>query len=480
MNMTGIVDFRIGARELFGHFGLPFFRKMLDSDGLLDAAKQCGCRSQRKCPLNAEVVVWLMIHVAFQTCSMTQGLISAWNMLLPFLPTSPNDLPPTESAFCKARDRLNLKFWKELWIYLRSKFFRSCPSSLLWKGLRVWAIDGSDLLLPLAKRVGRWFGYPSNKKGDSSAPQAKLVAVCSIFTSFCHSFVLLPKRFTEHQAFAHLIRQFGNADLILADIGFFSYNAMWRCSVQGSQYLIRMRAGDAARAQKKRRLGADDWIVEFRPGKKAHSKYPGLPQVSEARLLRYQIKGYRPSWLVTSLTDSIKYPYRELVGLYHRRWQIETLYREWKHTLNVQNLRSRTPVRLVKELHAHLILNNLIRWAMTQAAEGTGKPCIAYSFIHAFTHLRMATTALVVSTRGEIQALTPYILNAIRRKLIKHRPNRSYPRLHDKPKNKGNGEIRMPARLTPPSKTGKADYSLVSASNETPAVSATCKQKRSA
>lgn len=50
--------------------------------------------------------------------------------------------------------------------------------------------------------------------------------------------------------------------------------------------------------------------------------------------------------LITTLTDPVRYPAREVVALYHQRWEIETSFRETKSTiLDGRVLRARTPTR---------------------------------------------------------------------------------------------------------------------------------------
>ncbi len=103
-------------------------------------------------------------------------------------------------------------------------------------------------------------------------------------------------------------------------------------------------------AKRVRRLGRDDWLVRFYPHARARRKCPGLPSELLCRLIRYQFRGFRSSWLVTSLTDTQRYTREELIHLYHQRWTLETIYREWKHGLDIQNLRSHTPVGILKEI----------------------------------------------------------------------------------------------------------------------------------
>jgi hypothetical protein len=138
----------------------------------------------------------------------------------------------------------------------------------------------------------------------------------------------------------------------------------------------------------------------------------------------------------------------ELIDLYHRRWSIETIYREWKHSLDVQNLRSKTPRGILKEVYTHLMLSNLIRYTMTQAVEGTDLAPVDLSFLAALTLERKAIARIGRISCAEYDILSGRFLAEMRAAKIRKRPGRSYPRPQDgKIKNKGHGKYQQPARI---------------------------------
>ena len=195
------------------------------------------------------------------------------------------------------------------------------------------------------------------------------------------------------------------------------------------------------------RLGHNDWIVRFRPTEATCRKCSGLPKELTCRLIRYQLKGFRPSWLITSLMDSAQFSRRELVDLYHRRWTIETIYREWKHGLDIQNLRSTTVRGILKEMHAHLLLSNLVRWVMTEATEGTTDTPVDLSFLMCLREVKNAVLQIIGRSACHAAQVYEDLVARARRHKIRKRPGRSYPRDGDKIKDKGRGQRRLPARL---------------------------------
>ena len=213
---------------------------------------------------------------------------------------------------------------------------------------------------------------------------------------------------------------------------------------------MRLSDQQAGYIKSRRALGDNDWMVDFHPTLATHRKDPDLPEVITARLLRYQRSGFRASWLLTSLHDPQEYPHAELVDLYHRRWQIETIYREWKHGLNIQNLRSHSPAGVVKEIYAHLLLSNLVRWVMSDAVGNADTHPIDLSYVTSLTYVNNALVRMLrVDGRG-LLAIYQELLSDIRHARIRKRPGRSYPRKCDKPRYRGNGHVQQPAKLPDP------------------------------
>lgn len=220
--MSGIGSTHVSAGAFLESFGLARFQAMLPSQEFRRIAAQTGCAPKRRSRLTPEVVAWLMMVVALNTESMTQGLIRAWKWVCHLCPL-PHRGCVTEEAFCQARAKLTLTFWRTLWRRLSARYQTAFASHLRWKGrLRVLAIDGSDVNLPTCPELARFFTCPKNDKGRSRQPQGRLVALCSVATGFCLAFKFVSLRFTEHHALQHLIRKLRKNDLVLLDRGFFS------------------------------------------------------------------------------------------------------------------------------------------------------------------------------------------------------------------------------------------------------------------
>jgi hypothetical protein len=88
------------------------------------------------------------------------------------------------------------------------------------------------------------------------------------------------------------------------------------------------------------------------------------------RVVCYQLPGFKPQWLLTSMLDAERYPAAELIELYHQRWEFETRFDELHtHTLErLEALRSQTPDRIRQALFAMAVVYNLVRLEMARVA----------------------------------------------------------------------------------------------------------------
>lgn len=135
--------------------------------------------------------------------------------------------------------------------------------------------------------------------------------------------------------------------------------------------------------------------------------------------------------LITTLTDPARYPARQIVQLYHQRWEIETSYREAKATiLDGRVLRARTPAGVAQEVYAVLIVHQALRTAIADTALVTGD--IApdrLSFTIALTTARDAIhdAATILAEAGT--DLTGRIGRAVLDAVMPARRSRSVPRV---------------------------------------------------
>ena len=144
------------------------------------------------------------------------------------------------------------------------------------------------------------------------------------------------------------------------------------------------------RSRQIQKLGPLDQIVEwFRPVNcpawMSAEAFAALPEVLRVRELRYSVsrQGFRVKTvtLVTTLLDPQIYTAEKLAEAYGMRWTIETSFGHIKTTMKMDVLRCQTVRGILKELTMFLLVYNLVRMTMIEAAQQQGVPVDRIRFV---------------------------------------------------------------------------------------------------
>ena len=467
-------EHRVTVWEALGQRDLQAFRRLLTREHMVEAATRAGA-TMGEGPLSLVTLTWLSISAALHASKSFADILTLTLKLLSDLPgwaqsrlrrqcqrprqagrrcrarhdprgQSPGSL--SEEAFVQGRRRLPLSFWPCLLSVLVEKFERLHPRHVAWKKFRLLMLDGSHVALPQWKRLAAHFGTASNGK-RTRKPQARLVMLALAQARVPVRYELTP--WSEHeQAVAHrLLKGLRCNDLVLMDRGFWSYGLFWQIAHQQAFFAIRLRCNTPMKTVRK--LGKGDRVVTWRPTKRSRRKglcdWHDLPREIPLRVIHYQIPGFRPSAVVTNVLDPEVVSSDEWTrlatrdekgrvldaGLYHRRWDIETLFHELKVRQGLQgSLRGRSPETIAYEVAGHVLLYLLTRWLMVEAAVEHKLNPLRLSFTHAQRELFDLRSAMLASTPQRIATvLLPRLLDRIAQRQIPFRPGRHYPRIGD-------------------------------------------------
>lgn len=369
----------------------------------------------------------------------------------------------SEEAFVQARQKLPWNFWTTLVMLLSDSFQQQHPEHVRWKRFRLLALDGTTINLPSWQRLTDHFGTAGKGKGRQRT-QARLVLMELPLVRMPWRYELTPLADSERTVAARLLSGLQRDDLVLMDRGFWSYALFQQIAQQRGYFATRRIA--QAKLSRLKRLGRDDELVRFRPSHwhKAWTE-AGWPREMTLRVIAYQIRGFRRSAVVTNLLDPQEVSREEWVrlaavdeagrviepGLYHRRWEIETSFRELKQTQGLEgSLRGRTPASIHFEVGGHLLLYLLVRWLLVEAAaDAEVADPLRLSFKGALEELRdMWQTLLHAKAEHVRRVLWPRLLGRIAGHEVPLRPGRHYKRPGDtQPKNKGRGRHQKPQKL---------------------------------
>ncbi len=316
----------------------------------------------------------------------------------------------TSAAYCQARQRLPLSALSELSDRIsRTVIAHACrggsQAEHLWRGHRVWRIDGSGAQLADSPEVRAYFGCSGKQKPGCGYPTAHLLLLTGA-AGVGMKMICSPLRCGDmtHATGMHECLQAG--DVLLGDGQFGGWGHLQQLQRQQlhgvfpSHHSRTIGWGRNAEHGPNRRfiktLGYRDQLVEYRKpqqrpawmDKKTFEQAPQWLRVREVK--RWVTVGGvgREIIVVTTLLDDKKYPAKKLVKLLATRWLIETQLRSLKTTMGMEQLKCKSVEGVLKELLMYLIVYNLLRLLMLQAAQRQGVPLERVSFADALARLR--------------------------------------------------------------------------------------------
>jgi len=245
------------------------------------------------------------------------------------------------------------------------------------------------------------------------------------------SHVLSAFRFADyHTGETTLAREIWNEvpeeSLVIVDRNFLVKKDLIHLETSGNRHwLSRTKVNTKWAIQEK--LGKDDYLVEW----DVHET--GLPRTWTLRAIHYKKKGFPRATLLTSLLDPEKYPAKELIALYHERWETEIGYDELKtHLLDRQEaIRSKTPTGVRQELWGIALAYNLVRVEMERVAAEADVPPTRISFVASLRWIRdeFHTLSLRSMTPGAVPASLARLRQRLKRLVLPpRRDGRAFPR----------------------------------------------------
>jgi hypothetical protein len=225
-------------------------------------------------------------------------------------------------------------------------------------------------------------------------------------------------------------------DLLLADRYYCSYWMIAMLLELGIDFVARLHQLRKCDFRRGRRLGKGDHLVRWaRPAKPEwmdEATYARMPESIEVREVQVHVDqpGFRTESLVvvTTLTDTKKYPLKDLAELYHERWLVELDLRAIKCSLDMDILRSKSPEMVRREAWTCLLAYNLIRRTMLQAARASDLSPRQLSFAATMQKIAACWIALQLLDPDINAMLIETHLTGLLAHRVGHRPDRSEPR----------------------------------------------------
>ena len=111
--------------------------------------------------------------------------------------------------------------------------------------------------------------------------------------------------------------------VLMVDRGLMDYGRFYRHQQRGEErhWLVRAKSNLVWTVLES--LGPSEVIAEVPFRRPARRSDPTLPCSMRIRVICYQLPGFKPQWLLTSMLDAERYPAAEIIELYHQRWELE-------------------------------------------------------------------------------------------------------------------------------------------------------------
>ncbi|WP_025620269.1 IS4 family transposase [Salinispora cortesiana] len=315
-------------------------------------------RTQRRVRLlPARVVVYLLLA----GCLFADvGYRQVWAKLVAGLRGLPV-ADPSGSALRQARQRLGPTPLRALFDLLRGPVATGAVAAVWWRGLLPVVIDGTMITVADSPANLRRYVKHRCNNGGSGYPTLRLSALLTCGTRSVIDAVFDPSTTGEITQAHQLARSLRAGMLLLADRNYAAADLIGAFTATGADLLIRCKT--SRRLPLVRRYRDGSWLSVI-GGQHV--------RVIEARISITTTAGHHTGdyRLITTLLDPRRYPAADLVALYHQRWEIETAYLELKSTiLGGRVLRARTPDGVDQEIHALLIVYQVLRTAMVDATD---------------------------------------------------------------------------------------------------------------
>ena len=345
-------------------------------------------------------------------------------------------------AYGQARARLPLAVLQRLLEGIVAQLRGSGDTIGRWRGHRTLLIDGSSTSMPDTPELQQAYGQSGMQAVGVGFPTMHLLALFDAATGFLLRLVTAPLRTHDMSLVGHVHPEITAGDILLGDRGFCSFVHVALLAARNAFGVFRMHQRQIAdftpgrptggkgqpTSRWLKRLGHDDQLVEYvkpktRPAWLSETEYAALPATLTIRELRYQVAvtGWRTRniTLVTTLLDPERYPVEALAELYQQRWLIELNFRHLKTTLHMDVLRCQTVAGVQKELTMYALVYNLVRLAMTQAADQQRVPLDRISFVDAVRWLEQVILGDEVPLNLRVN---PYRPHRYEPRAIKRRP----------------------------------------------------------
>ena len=337
-----------------------------------------------------------------------------------------------KSAICAARRRLGVRPLSMLFKQVVRPLATPQTKGAFYKAMRLVAFDGTTLNAPDSEDNDNAFGRAGSGRGRAAFPQVRLVCLIEVATRAVLDFAAMPYRCGEQTIVTRLLRSLQPHMLLLWDRGFHSYKLWRQIQSTGAQLLARVQFRLIFIPIEVLADGSFLAYLYPTPVSRKKKRYGILVRLIDYTINDPQRPGHRQKHrLITTLLDAKQYPAKELICLYHQRWEIEIGYDEIKVHQNQNRpvLRSKTPWGVMQEIHGMMLVHFAVCHLRHQAALISDIDPDRISFVHTIRVIQRAVPAFQKTPARLLPLMYQQMLLEIAEEILPTRRIRSYPRV---------------------------------------------------
>ncbi len=341
----------------------------------------------------------------------------------------------SESAFCKARQKVSHKLFINLYKFL-VRFFYAKSGWLRWFHFRLLAVDGSALNLPSSKELLNKFGCHHTNSIGTKIPQARVSFLADVLNYITLDAQMESFKVSEQHMFKSHLACIGKGDLLTADANYGHFWIFKKIRETKADFCIRVSKSSSF-VQDFLKSGEKDIVCTWNPSsttiencKKNNVDFTPL----EVRLVRIDLSENETEVLVLSLLDQGKYNYESIKELYDKRWGVEEEIKKIMQRLLIEFFSSVKENGVLQDFYANIFMLNLVSFLAEPTREqiyNASQHCKYRQQINwtsALSDIRKRVVLLFLRGVNKIDSIIRSVRESIMIDVEAIKPGREFPR----------------------------------------------------
>ena len=353
---------------------------------------------------------------------------------------------PSPSALVQQKLKLNEDVFEQLFV----RFNEACTDTSLYKGYRIYAVDGTDLNVAYNEDAPTYVKYQGNLNSENRGfNQMHCNLLYNPLDKVFVDLVIQPKpENNERRALINMLKRnaLDQKTIFIADRGYPSWNVFAHFKyTDNAEFLIRYPNDQSLLVRELPLTTLDqeeDVTITTNPQYRAKPGYYFMNvkknmmknreystkkhfqdwdfkmfESLHLRIVRFQITENTYETIITSLPREV-FSIDEIKNLYALRWKIETSFRELKYSMGLTHLHARREDFVKQEIFARIIMYNFCS-RIHSALKVRQNKNTKYEYQISF---KMGMRVCIDYYRGIIKTVDFY--NLIEKHLVPIRPGR--------------------------------------------------------